>query len=138
MKHRALLIHRAARALLLIGTCDALAVGIGAAALLWIPYGMYANDARLIAGITLSCVMLAGTIVWSTPQRNDRAVASCSENITVDTPEDFSGATEVGRVVQPEASWLRGVLCRLVRGMLGELPCAKIPTFFRQLCSARE
>jgi hypothetical protein len=43
-------------------TCYALALGI-VAALLWIPYDVFANDARLLAGITLSCVILAGTNV---------------------------------------------------------------------------
>ena len=137
MKHAAWLIRRAALALLLIVSSYALALGIGVA-LLWIPYEVYANDVRLLASVTLSCVMLAGTIVWSTPRRKDRSVAPCSEIIRVDAPEPFSGPTEIVREVQPELSWLRAILCRRLRGIRAGFPCSKIPTFFRQLCSARQ
>ena len=96
MTQKSWLVRRAALALLLMASFYALAVGI-AAALLWIPYEAYANDVQLPVKITLMCVGLAGTILWSILPRVDRFVPPGPSITGDDAPELLAVLNEVAQ-----------------------------------------
>jgi Zn-dependent protease with chaperone function len=88
------LVQRAALALVLMVSFYVFALAI-AAFLLFIPYEAYTHDVRLPVKITLVCVVLAGTIVWSIVPRIDKFVPPGPTVTHRDAPELFAVLTDV-------------------------------------------